>query len=193
MLREICVFCLPKSLLSLPTKLFATNAEWEGRLMRDFASILKSKDDTILDKEIPIVSRKQQIEERERCILYVLQLLLAMAMASDAAIDDFRESDGLKEAILEHSSFAFPQRTKLWIRRPLEFWKLLTKRKQHQENRSPLFIENSSVSGDIRGDVHGTANQLLAAMGHNKWVPKSPGQMVSCCACVPSFSSMESP
>lgn len=113
-------------------------------------------------------------ESRRRYKLYVLQLLLAMAIASDDAIDTFRSTPELKDAVLGVSSYAFTQKTRRWLRYPGELWKYFNKRKN--ETKSRPFIEAASVRDGLSGQVQGTANQLLAAIGYNQWVPKIPGQ-----------------
>ena len=113
-------------------------------------------------------------ESRQRYKLYVLQMLLAMAIASDDAIDTFRSSPELKEAFLSVSSYAFTQKTRRWLRYPGELWKHFHRRKN--EHRSRPFIEAASVRDGLSGQVQGTANQLLAAIGYNQWVPKIPRQ-----------------
>jgi hypothetical protein len=42
--------------------------------------------------------------------------------------------------------------------------------------KSRPFIEAASVQDGLSGQVRGTANQLLAAIGYNQWFPKIPGQ-----------------
>ena len=172
-LRDLCALS-PELVAVITDEIVRANAEWDGRLMRNFVTILKSADEADIDTKGPI-SRKQRSEARQRCELYVLQLLLAMAVASDVAVDVLRETEGLKDAILQHSCFALPQRTKRWIRYPGELWKSRM-RKKKQEHRSRPFIEAASVRNDLKGNVQGTANQVLAAIGYNKWVPKIPGQ-----------------
>jgi len=172
-IRDLCALS-PEIVAIITDEILRANAEWDGRLMRDFVAILKCADEAEQDKAAPL-SRKQRTEARQRCKLYVLQLLLAMAMASDVAVDVLRETEGLKDAVVQQSSFALPQRTKRWIRYPVELWKSRMRGKK-QEHRSRPFIEAASVTDDLKGTVQGTANQVLAVMGVNKWVPKIPGQ-----------------
>jgi hypothetical protein len=155
-------------------EIIRANAEWGGRLMTDFVNILKCNEDPEGGKN-GHVSRKERLEAIQRNQLYVLQLLLAMAVASDVAVDVLRDTEGLKDVILYQSSFALPQRTKRWLRYPGELWKSV-RRSNQQVRRSRPFIEAASVTDDLKGNVRGTANQVLAAIGYNKWVPKIPGQ-----------------
>jgi hypothetical protein len=52
---------------------------------------------------------------------------------------------------------------------------LESKQKTTTVRRRP-FIEATALTNDLNGKVQGTANQILAAMGYNQWVPKIPGQ-----------------
>jgi hypothetical protein len=101
-------------------------------------------------------------------------MLLAMATASDDAIDIFRATPELKEAVLGVSSYDFTQKTRRWLRYPVELWKNSMRRKNERKSRP--FIEAASVRDGLSGQVQGTANQILAAIGCNQWVPKIPGQ-----------------
>jgi len=44
------------------------------------------------------------------------------------------------------------------------------------EQRRQPFIEAASLKDNLKGRIKGTANQVLAAIGYNEWVPKIPGQ-----------------
>lgn len=172
-LRDLCALS-PEVSAVITDEIIRANAEWGGRLMANFVDILKCTEDPEGGKKGHI-SRKERLEAIQRCQLYVLQLLLAMAVASDVAVDVLRETEGLKDVVLYQSSFALPQRTKRWLRYPGELWKSVRRNKQ-QGRRSRPFIEAASVTDDLKGNVRGTANQVLAAIGYNKWVPKIPGQ-----------------
>ncbi len=130
-------------------------------------------------------------EARLRCKLYVTQLLLAMTCASDSAVDAIRSTAGLQDALLAHSSYARKERRRRWMRYPGEkiksMW--LAKRKirqkissntseskQPEKKRRQPFIEAASLQNNLNGRIKGTANQVLAAIGYNEWVPKIPGQ-----------------
>lgn len=116
-------------------------------------------------------NRKRRQEARRRCGLYVVQLLLAMVVASDRAAATLRSTSGLIEAIEECSSYAPSERFKRkWIRMPLNFlgrklglWK------------SPL-PKDEWLKPGLKGRVQQNANKLLAGIGHNIWTPKLPGQ-----------------
>lgn len=101
-------------------------------------------------------------------------MLLAMAISSDDAIDTFRATPELKDAILGVSSYAITQKTRRWLRYPGELWKHFNTKKSGPKSRP--FIEAASVQDGLSGQVRGTANQLLAAIGYNQWFPKIPGQ-----------------
>lgn len=130
-------------------------------------------------------SRRVRRETRRRCSLYVVQLLLAMVIASDAAVNALRTTAGLTDAVKASSSFAPKERSRRWIRYPLEIVKTLFSSKngagsssvQNPGRRSQRpFIAAASIGDDLAGRVQGTANQVLAAIGHNEWIPKIPGQ-----------------
>jgi hypothetical protein len=125
-------------------------------------------------------------EARYRCQLYVMQLLLATTVASDSAVTALRSTKGLKDVVLKCSSYDRKEQTRRWLRYPGEVVKqklsIRKKKKngdespQDDERRTTPFIEAASPRSDIIGKVQGTANQILAAMGYNQWVPKSPNQ-----------------
>ena len=103
-----------------------------------------------------------------------------MTCASDSAVDAFRKTEGLQEAVLVCSSYARTEQTKRWLRYPGEMvktWRSKRKgRLSSQRRRRRPFIEAASLKDDVNGKIMGTANQILAAMGYNQWVPKQPGQ-----------------
>ena len=130
-------------------------------------------------------------EARLRSKLHVTQLLLAMTIASDSAVDAIRSTEGLKDALIAHSSYASKERRRRWMRYPGEKLKSmwLAKRKNERkasskssETKEPKkkrrqpFLEAASLQNNLNGRIKGTANQVLAAIGHNEWVPKIPGQ-----------------
>lgn len=120
------------------------------------------------------------LEARLQCKLYVLQLLLAMTSSSDSAVDALRTTPGLQDAVLRCSSYARVERTRRWLRYPGEaaksFWQKARGKEVTSSSRRRPFIEATSIKKDLNGRVQGTANQILASMGHNQWIPKSPGQ-----------------
>mmetsp|Transcript_27043 Transcript_27043/g.38081 ORF Transcript_27043/g.38081 Transcript_27043/m.38081 type:complete len:512 (-) Transcript_27043:35-1570(-) len=117
------------------------------------------------------MDRGNRKEARRRCKLYVLQLLLAMAVTSDVAVQTLRTAPDLTETVLACSSYARIQKTRRWLRYPLEVVK-----KVFRHSHTRPFISATSISDDLGGKIQGTANQLLAAIGYNQWVPKVPGQ-----------------
>lgn len=133
----------------------------------------------------PIGFFRGRREARLRCKLYVTQLLLAMTCASDSAVDAIRSTEGLQGALLAHSSYARKERRRRWLRYPGEklksMWlakrnKETSETKQPEKKRRQPFIEAASLQNNLNGRIKGTANQVLAAIGYNEWVPKIPGQ-----------------
>jgi len=51
-----------------------------------------------------------------------------------------------------------------------------TTQKSIEQRRRQPFIEAASLQNNLNGRLQGTANQVLAAIGYNEWVPKIPGQ-----------------
>ena len=133
----------------------------------------------------PIGFFRGRREARLRCKLYVTQLLLAMTCASDSAVDAIRSTEGLQDALLALSSYARKERRRRWLRYPGEklksMWlarrnKETSETKQPEKKRRQPFIEAASLQNNLNGRIKGTANQVLAAIGYNEWVPKIPGQ-----------------
>jgi len=123
------------------------------------------------DRKGSRTNRKGRQEARRRCGLYVVQLLLAMVVASDKAAATLRSTSGLIEAIEECSSYAPSERFKRkWIRKPLNF----IGRKLGLQ-KTPLRKDDWLKPG-LQGQVQQNANKLLAGIGHNIWIPKLPGQ-----------------
>lgn len=148
------------------------NAAWEGGLMRDFSDILQHANEYTDNK-----FRRNQREIRLRSKLYVCQLLLALVVSSDNAIDAIRSTTGLTEAVLGCSSYARKEKAKRWVRYPGEMAKWLWQRKAlgRRSVRRP-FLEAATLGNDLKGNVKRIANQILAAIGYNQWTPKTPGQ-----------------
>ena len=90
--------------------------------------------------------------------MYVVQLMLSMAMASDKAVATLRSTSGLIEEIVQCSSYAPSERFKRkWIRKPLEF----------VENKLPGLKRNRRrkdgwIPSGVRGSLQENANKLLA-------------------------------
>ena len=101
-----------------------------------------------------------------------------MAIASDDAIDTIREVTDLGDSILPLSSYGIKQKTRRWIRYPSKllrsFW--FRKKRPQEEPQGRAFVDAAEVGDNLMGQVRGTANQLLASIGYNQWVPKIPGQ-----------------
>lgn len=128
-------------------------------------------------------------ERRRRCRLHILQLLLAMAVASDEAILRLQSTPGLREAIISCSSYAnLKEQKKTSSRFPINILNrfspsnslgegnnngktiIMTKLKKERKRR------DFNSKGNAINELESTANKLLAAIGHNIWVPKSEGQ-----------------
>ncbi len=110
-------------------------------------------------------------DARRRCGLYVVQLLLAMVVASDEAAATLRSTSGLIEAVVECSSYApVEQLKRRWIRKPANF--IARKIPQLGLNRN----KSVWITSGLTGKVQESANKLLAAIGHNIWTPKRKGQ-----------------
>jgi hypothetical protein len=45
------------------------------------------------------------------------------------------------------------------------------------EKVSRPFMQAAAIQNNLDGQVQRTANQILAAIGYNRWVPKIPGQV----------------
>ena len=117
-------------------------------------------------------NRRQRRDARRRCGLYVVQLLLAMVVASDEAVTQLRSTSGLIEAVRECSSYAPSERFKRkWIRKPLGVVKRMV-----PGGRTSQVKKDSWLEPGLTGQVQQNANKLLAAIGHNEWIPKLPGQ-----------------
>ncbi|KAL9180648.1 hypothetical protein ACHAXT_011101 [Thalassiosira profunda] len=117
-------------------------------------------------------NRKQRRDARRRCGLYVIQLLLAMGVASDEAVTTMRSTSGLLEAVVECSSYAKAERfRRKWIRKPVSFAKRMLPGRRKKQLQSDDWIEEG-----LTGQVQQNSNKLLAALGHNEWSPKMPGQ-----------------
>jgi calcium-independent phospholipase A2-gamma len=139
-----------------------------------------------------MMKRRYRRDSRFRCKLYVIQLLLAMTVASDDAVTAIRETEGLRDTIIRCSSYTIGEQTRRWIRYPGELMKWIWKQRNRKkklvdkddtdgqptesETVRPPFMEAANVANDLNGSVQRSANQLLAAIGHNQWIPKSPGQ-----------------
>jgi Patatin-like phospholipase len=199
-------FLSPELAAIITDNILRTNAAWKNGLMNDFQTLLQYSTDYFINLEIDSSSSIQQQQRRRRrrrrpdlshrlrsvhrrdtrlrCQLYVTQLLLAMAVASDDAVHAIRVTKGLSDAIVSCSSYAIREQTRRWLRYPGEMIKWLYRRTvkkgsrvqgEEQQLRRP-FLEAANLANNLNGQVQRTANQILAAIGYNKWVPKIPGQ-----------------
>ncbi len=108
------------------------------------------------------------LETAKLCRLYSIQMFLAMALASDAAVYTLRATPGLVDSIVKCSSYAnykMPFLSNIW-RRSVESLTMKMDRSQ--------LIKTSP--GMLDCTLRSAANQVLAAIGHNIWVPKRKGQ-----------------
>jgi hypothetical protein len=103
----------------------------------------------------------------QSCALYVVQLLLAMSFASDKAVDRLRATSGFTDTVLSCSSYAQKERLRRrWVRYPIEVIK--RRFKSNEPNKGTTedpFLTAASVSTGLSGQIQGTSNQLLAAIG----------------------------
>jgi hypothetical protein len=192
-IRDLCAISLELAAV-ITDGILRANAAWNGGLMDDFRIILECTNKynhhhdnkkSRLSRELRRMEKKRflnrlhdQGESRSRCKLYVLQLLLAMVVASDDAVTAVRSTEGLSDAVLTCSSYAPKEQRRRWRRYPVEIvkwlWRLRTTNDDEKLRRP--FMEAANVANDYNGQVQRVANQVLAAIGRNKWIPKSPGQ-----------------
>ena len=201
-LRNLCALSLDLAAVITDGLLRANTAytnKGEYTLMEDLCTILRHADDLSEGQTTPGGKASKwsmgifrgRSEARLRSKLYVTQLLLAMTCASDCAVDAIRSTEGLQDVLLVYSSYVRKERRRRWMRYPGELIKsvwLAKKHKRQQQNdsltatqnitetRRQPFIEAASLKNDLNGRIQGTANQVLAAIGYNEWVPKIPGQ-----------------
>lgn len=193
-LRDLCA--ISKSMSAIITDgILRANASWSktehlkrgfiskeehSGLIVDLVSLLRYASDAdklyqhTPDSMIPFLAAQQRrAKARRRCGLYITQLLLAMSLASDEAVKQFRITDGLVETILSCSSYAKKERIRRrWVRYPIELAKrLITKEKAEEP-----FLAAASIGDGLTGSIQGASNQLLAAIGYNQWYPKRVGQ-----------------
>ena len=101
-----------------------------------------------------------------------------MSFASDKAVETFRVTPGFTDTVLACSSYAQAERLRRrLIKYPIEVIKRYysSKTKKVMNAESP-FLAAASMNSGISGQTQGSANQLLASIGHNVWYPKTPGQ-----------------
>ena len=183
--RDLCAIS-PEQAAVVTDGVLRANAAWKGGLMQDFCIMLRYANEYTEQKaskrrygwDANFRRRlRNQREVRSRCKLYVTQLLLAMAVASDDAVEAIRSTEGLTNAVLACSSYARSERTRRWLRYPGEMAKWLWRRKvKNAESLRRPFLEAGSVAKNLKGNVLRTSNQVLAAIGYNRWIPKCPGQ-----------------
>lgn len=177
-LRDLCALS-PELAAVVTDGILRANAAWRGGLMVDFYTMLQYASEDPKPEAANFRDRRRNHRDvRLRCKLYVCQVLLALAVASDEAIDAIRSTEGLKDAVLTCSSYDRKERTRRWLRYPGEIAKWLWRRRRLRDPnalRRP-FLEAANLTNDLNGSVQRTANQILAAIGFNQWIPKIPGQ-----------------
>ena len=104
-----------------------------------------------------------------------------MTVASDDAVTAIRSAKGLPEAVLGCSSYTPLEQTRRWLRYPGEMikWLWLRSKTGDKKNADSLrrpFLEAANVADNLNGQVQRVANQIIAAIGYNRWTPKIPGQ-----------------
>jgi predicted acylesterase/phospholipase RssA len=195
-LRDVAAIS-PEVAAVLTDGVLRANAAWEGGLLsglttcltfaRDFSESGPSSSTSSMpssassarwtsSKQWIRSRRRDRREARLRSRLYIHQLLLAMTCASDDAVNAIRETPGLSDAILACSSFARKEQTRRWLRYPGELVKYLWQRAKGRRRQRGPFLEAANIGDDLNGQVQKTANLVLAAIGRNHWVPKSPTQ-----------------
>lgn len=206
-LRDLCVISKPFSAV-ITDSILRADAIWaigvdskteknkllRGGILFDLAFLIKFSTDSdklytprseweampnLRSNGIHIMSnRRQRKLARQRCALYVIQLLLAMSFASDKAVDRLRATMGLTDIVLACSSYAKKERLlRRWIRYPIELIKRKFRSEEsNQEISEDPFLTAASVATGLSGQIKGTSNQLLAALGYNVWYPKTAGQ-----------------
>ena len=202
--RDLCAIS-PELAAVLTDGILRANAAWAGGLMEDFCVILSTSTSSTSSSESTsatapdsgsttttttntnraqrsLVQRfRERKEIRLRCKLFVTQLLLAMVVASDDAVQVIRSTPGLADAVLACSSYAGMEQARRWLRYPREFVKWLWRRAREKDHRRGRlhrrpFMEAANLGSDLNGQLQRSANQILAAIGYNKWIPKNPGQ-----------------
>lgn len=191
-IRDLCAIS-PEQAAVVTDNVLRANAAWDGGLMADFTAILHyacafttAAAEAAMSagggrgKSMRLRFRNRR-DTRLRCQLYVTQLLLAMVVASDDAVHAIRTTKGLSDAVLSCSSYARTEQTRRWLRYPGEMAKWLWRRstaedKSKAESLRRPFLEANNLANDLKGQVQRSANQILAAIGYNQWVPKIPGQ-----------------
>lgn len=127
-------------------------------------------------------SRKERRDSRRRCRLYISQLLLVMSLASDDAIAVFRNTTGLVETVRSLSSYTTQEKIRRkWMKYPIEKLKRFVNKRfgkngKGKEPSQTAFLAAAAMKSGILGDIQGTSNKILAALGHNFFIPKTPGQ-----------------
>lgn len=113
--------------------------------------------------------------------MYILQLLLGLTLASDEAVEALQGTPDLISTVKSYSSYAVNEKLKRrWINHPYEvfrrlFDRRLDERKKHSQAEYGL-TSAPRMQQSITGQLQATSNKLLAALGHNVFIPKSPDQ-----------------
>jgi hypothetical protein len=99
-------------------------------------------------------------------------MLIFFSIHPDSSFFDSWIIAGLIEAVVECSSYAPAVKFKRWILKPLNFGRrTIPGGQKKNQTRKDSWLEPG-----LTGQVQQSANKLLAAIGHNEWIPKLPGQ-----------------
>jgi hypothetical protein len=103
-----------------------------------------------------------------------------MAMASDEAVHALQGTTDLIPMVRSYSSYAMHQKLKRrWINYPKEVAKRLFNNLRKVENKpgeQTAFLAAASMDQGIMGQTQAISNKILASLGHNIFIPKSPSQ-----------------
>jgi hypothetical protein len=103
-----------------------------------------------------------------------------MVVASDEAVEALQSTKDLIPSVRSYSSYAIYQKLKRrWINYPKEVVKRLLNHVRKRKNDSgehSAFLAAASMDPGIIGQTQAVSNKVLAALGHNVFIPKSPGQ-----------------
>jgi len=146
----------------------ASTTHVPGGVVASLSSLLNFANQEANKKESSLLAEKARL-----CRLYVIQLFLAMSLASDAAVYTLRATPGVKASVLKCSSFAnYKPPSKLKTKLMKLFFGTTPSKTMRLDQSHVIEPETGTLDGRLRS----AGNQLLAALGHNVWVPKSKNQ-----------------
>ena len=163
----------------------------EPDLLKDFATLLQNDADPVI--RLPQPPSGAHVANDAQRKLYVLQLLLAMCVASDYAIQAIRNCSDLKNEIIACSSYAsttpYANKKKIrrngyqlkagpvrWVEGLQQQWRKRTRKPEDGEEAAKALTDDkpqsprhqtwkSSDWKNLNGEIRKTANQVLAAIG----------------------------